>query len=168
MTALAFAAVFAGCNYVSPLVEKDKVPVDAELLGVWELIPGEENPSQEKFEALILKFSDTEYAIQYPRRDKETLFFRGYLIELGGVNFLQTQLIGSEAGSADPKDRKYDVLAFSIEGDTLTTAMLNTEIVNKAETSSEKLREDFLSNKDNPKLFINEARFRKKTPAAPK
>lgn len=163
MATVGLAIAFAGCNYESPLVEKDTVPVGTELLGVWDLIPDEEKPDQEKLEALILKFSDTEYVIQYPRRDKETLFFRAYLIKIEDMTCLQTQLIGSEAGPADAKDRKYDVLSFGIDGGILKIAMLNTEIVNKAEKSSEKLREALISNRDNPKLFINETRFRKKT-----
>ena len=165
LTVALFAVCFAGCNYESPLVVENSVPVDAAILGSWETIPDEAKPSEDKYEALVLKFSDTEYSIQYPRQDKDSLYFRGYPIKVGGKTYIQIQLIGSEAGPVKDADRKYDVLSYTVSADTLVISTLNTKIVDKTISRTEGLLKAFLENKDTPELFVNTVKF-SKVPAA--
>ena len=156
-----FAVWFAGCNYENPLVAESSVPVDPVLLGAWETIPDATKPSEDKFEALILKFSQTEYSIQYPRQEKDSLYFRSYPIQIGGKTYLQIQLIGSEAGPVKEGDRKYDVLAYTVSDDVLEISTLNTKLVDKKITGSEGLLKAFQENQANPELFVNTVKFRK-------
>ena len=156
-----FAVWFAGCNYESPLVVESSVPVDPVLLGTWETIPDATKPSEDKYEALILKFSQTEYSIQYPRQEKDSLYFRSYPIKVGGKTYLQIQLIGSEAGPVKEVDRKYDVLSYTIFGDVLEISTLNTKIVDKAIIGTKELLKAFQGNQDNPELFVKAVKFRK-------
>ncbi len=160
-----FAVWFAGCNYESPLVVESSVSVDPELLGTWETIPDATKPSEDTYEALILKFSKTEYSIQYPRQEKDSLYFRSYPIKVGDKVYLQIQLIGSEAGSVKEADRKYDVLSYKVSGEVLEISTLNTKIVDKTITGTEGLLKAFQDNQDKPELFVNTEKFRR-VPAA--
>lgn len=156
-----FAVCFAGCNYESPLVAESSVPVDPVLLGAWETIPDATKPPEDKYEALILKFSETEYSIQYPRQQKDSLYFRGYPIQVGGKTYLQIQLIGSETGPVKEVDRKYDVLSYTVSGGVLEISTLNTKIVDKKMTGTDGLLKAFQANQNNPELFVNTVKFRK-------
>ncbi len=156
-----FAVWFAGCNYESPLVVESSVSVDPELLGTWETIPDATKPSEDTYEALILKFSQNEYSIQYPRQEKDSLYFRSYPIKVDGKAYLQIQLIGSEAGPVKETDRKYDVLSYKVSGDLLQISMLNTKIVPKTITDTQGLLKAFQDNQNNPELFVNSVKFRK-------
>ena len=162
-----FAVWFAGCNYESPLVVESSVPVDPVLLGAWETIPDAAKPSEDKYEALILKFSQTEYSIQYPRQEKDSLYFRGYPIKVGGKAYLQVQLIGSEAGPAKEADRKYDVLSYTVSGGVLEISTLNTKIVDKKITGTKELLKAFQDNQNSPELFVNTVKFRAVRPSPP-
>ncbi len=161
MSVALFAAWFAGCNYESPLVVENAVPVDSAILGAWQTVPDATKPSEDKSECLILKFSDTEYSIQYPRQEKDSLYFRGYPIKVGDKTYIQIQLIGSEAGAVKATDRQYDVLSYTVSADALVVSTLNTQVVDKTISGTEGLLKAFLVNKDNPELFVNTIRFSK-------
>lgn len=158
--AVAFLALlFAGCNYDAPLVGEATLPVDSALLGVWATTPDGAKPSEEPLEALVLQFTNNEYVIHYPRQRENTLYFRGYGVEIAGATYLQTQLIGSEKGPVKVSDRKYDLITYSLKGDVLEVALLNPEVVSKKAKKSEALLKAFLAKADHPGRFGKSVRF---------
>ena len=145
-----------GCEYEAALVEEDVVKVDEEVVGVWQSV----DEDGEKVEMAWLAFSDTEYVIHYPL-GKEGMYFRGYAIELGGVECVQVQLIGTDKGAVKAKDRKCNVVKYKLEGDCLEVSLLNSDVVNREINDSKKLRELFIENKNNEELFEKPSRFKR-------
>ena len=65
---LSAAAVLflVGCVYDSPLTQEHTIPIDPAVLGLWEQIPKEGEKTNPDERILVMKFSATEYSIQYP------------------------------------------------------------------------------------------------------
>ena len=146
--------VFAGCRYVAPLSEEHVVPVDAEILGLWEEVSDAAGEKEEKVQMAILKFSDTEYMIHYPVEGDEQYYWRAYPIEVGGVSCVQVQMLGTKNGLAgmDAK-RLYQVMAYKVEERMLGMATMNSELVSDDIKTSAELKAAFLKNKDDEDLF---------------
>lgn len=157
----ALAAVFGGCNYESPLVDDGAAtPVTTALLGVWHAIPAEKGVQATPQVALVQKFTEKSYLIQYPVQAKDSLYFRGYGVEIDGSPYLQIQLIGTDKGPVKDADRKYDLISYVIDGDGMTMRLLNTKVVPET-GGSEALMKAFLDNKDNAELFGEVIRFKR-------
>ena len=157
-------AFLVGCQYDYPLVEQSVKPIDKSLLGVWESVPetGETNAPINR--ALVLRFSDTEYLIQYPVKEKDCLFFRAYLIDVGGLSCLQVQVLGTDKGPVEAADDTFDVVSYKPEGAQLDVGVLNPQVVDKNATSTAALVKLFLKGKASPTLFTPHAKFRKVNP----
>ena len=161
LTVAALAAVFGGCNYETPLVaDGGATAVDEALLGVWHAVPpaGKEEAAPQV--ALIQKFSDKAYLIQYPVQAKDSLYFRGYRVEIAGKPYLQIQLVGSDKGPVKEADRKYDLAWYAIVGDGMEMRLLNTKVVPKT-GGADAMMKAFLENKDSPDLFGDVFRFKR-------
>lgn len=155
------AAVFGGCNYESPLVDDEAAtPVADGLLGVWHAVSDEGAGKADPPVALVQKFTDTAYLIQYPVQAKDSLYFRGYGVEIDGWTYLQIQLIGTDKGPVKEADRKYDLVGYRIDGDNLAIRLLNTKVVPKT-GGADVLLKAFRDNKDNPELFGDVIRFKR-------
>lgn len=133
------------CIYEEPLVEEDVIEINEEVLGSWKSV-------EEDVSVVVLKFSETEYVIEY-WDEKNSLYFRGYEIEVGGVKCVQIQLIGSDKEAARGKERRYHVVKYELEGDKLEIRLLNDDVVDKKIHDSEKLMKVFVENVNNEKLF---------------
>ena len=165
-----------GCVYEYPLTTEHNIPIDPELLGLWEGIPDEgdepdppedgekadeekENPEDRM---LILKFSDTEYMIHIPPGGNAEMYYRGYPINIGNVSCVQLQVIGDYLGPLykEVKDL-FLVATFVLENGGLEIKMLNPDLVGEDLESSEALGEAFLENKENKNLFMDPGKFRR-------
>lgn len=157
----ALATVFGGCNYEAPLVEcRASTPVDDALLGLWHAVPAEGGEQAAPQVALVQKFTDKAYLIQYPVQTKDSLYFRGYCVEIAGKPYLQIQLIGTEKGPVKEADRKYDLVRYAIAGDEMEMRLLNTKVVPKT-GGADTMMKAFLKNKANPGLFGEVFRFKR-------
>ena len=161
LTVAALAAVFGGCNYEAPLVADDgATAVDEALLGVWQAVPAAGKEEEAPQVALVQKFTDQAYLIQYPVQAKDSLYFRGYRVEIAGKPYLQIQLIGTEKGPVKEADRKYDLAWYAIAGDGMEMRLLNTKVVPKT-GGADAMMKAFLENKASPELFGEVFRFRR-------
>lgn len=162
ITALA-ALLFAGCIYQAPLVKENTIPVQPELIGVWEKVSKEGSERKKRDRILILKFSETEYLIRNPL-DGDGICYRAYQIELGGKSCVQLEAIGTDEGAPDWKDdtpRPYLVSSFEVNDDKLVMKWLNRKLVGDDLNTTEALQEAFLKHKDNEELFTDAAEYRK-------
>lgn len=145
--------VATGCEYEVPLAEKQGLPIDNSVLGIWESI-GPDGKPQSKDWMRISRYSETEYLVRFDG-DKESVDYRGYPIRFAGVPCLQIQAISKKGGGG------YFVFSYELlDGDLLIKA-LNPSLVSNELKSSSELRAAFLRHKSNKDLFINESRFRK-------
>jgi hypothetical protein len=73
---------------------------------------------------------------------------------------MQLQLIGYSSGPIKKSDLPYQVALFTLNGDTVTIAMLNTSLVNK-DLRGAALKDAFLKNSKNANLFREPAKFKR-------
>jgi len=163
------ALLVTGCVYEYPLTTEHNIPIDPAILGLWKFIPDESDepePPEERKEPepdelmMILKFSDTEYMIQFMVKD--VVYNRGYPIKIGDVSCVQLEAIGSEAGPFE-KDIKtlFNVMSLASENDELVMRFINTDLVDTDLESIEALKEAFLKNQDSEDLFMDSVKFRR-------
>jgi len=116
--------VVTGCVYEVPLVEEKSVPIDESVLGLWQEVPKEGETADPDQKMLVLKYSDTQYAVHYPT-GKDGMYFRAYPIKIDGRTYVQIQLIGTkDSACIDKKDRKYHVLSYKLVSGVLEISML--------------------------------------------
>ena len=158
------ALLFAGCIYEAPLVAEAKIPVNPELIGVWEKKSKDGSKKKKKGDRiLIFKFSETEYLIQNPV-DGERITYRAYQIKLGGKSCVQMEVIGSDEGAPDWKDdkpRPFLVSSFEVTDDTLVLGWLNSKLVSDELNTTEALQEAFLKHTDDKDLFTDLKEYRR-------
>ena len=152
---------FVGCKYEAPLTKEHSVAIDPSVLGLWELIPDQGGKQDPHERVMVLRYSGTEYLIQYPI-GKNGMYFRGYPIKIDDIPCVQIQLIGTEEGSL-AKDNKelFQVVSYQLSHGELIIQTLNTDLVEDDLKSSEALKKAFLKHKDDKDLFRDPGRFRK-------
>ena len=158
--AVALVLSFAGCQYLAPLAEEHTIAIDPSVIGLWEEVHEGDKPPDPDDRMLILKYSDTEYLVNYPTR-KDERYYRAYPIKVDGLTCVQIQLIGTADGDIDKGDRKYQVVTYSMSNGELEIKTLNTDLVDKDLRDTASIRQAFLKNKDNKDLFRNPGKFRR-------
>ena len=149
--------LIVGCEYESPLTEEHNIPVDSSIQGLWVAVPdpGEKQDSETRM--LVLKYSDTEYLIQYP----DGIYYRGYPIEIGGVSCIQLEIIGNENGQPDhEKKNLFHVAKYEFKQGFLDVRLINTDIVKNDLKKADSLRKAFLENIGHKELFEEPCRFK--------
>ena len=110
---------------------------------------------------MILKFSSTEYIINYPVREN-AMYFRAYPIKVGGVSCVQLQAIGSNEGPPDQGEKGlYHVASYQLSDAKLEIKLLNEKLVDDVLKKSADLPRAFLNHKENKILFVNPVKFRR-------
>ena len=159
-----FAAMFlSACIYEAPLEVEHTVPVDPELIGVWQLVPKEGEEPDADSRLLILNFSETEYLMSSPVGG-EGIHYRAYPIKPGGISCVQLQVIGTDKGKpkwGDGPPKPFMVFSYEVEDGMLVVRSLNKDLVGADLNTTEELREAFLKNKENKDLFTDLATYRK-------
>jgi hypothetical protein len=146
----AFLALFLGsCIYEVPFVETASVKIDKELTGAWDE-KVEEGKTPQRI--VVLPFSETEYLSHYPA-DEGGIYYRGYLIELGGERYVQLKALGTHKGLSKDLHAPYTLASFSREGDSLPLRMMDQKVIDPNIKDSALLREAFLKHKDHKNLF---------------
>jgi|WetSurMetagenome_2_1015567.scaffolds.fasta_scaffold00152_41 hypothetical protein len=152
------ALLIAACEYQEPLSEKQGIRIDESVLGLWMGVP-EKNKTSSKEDLLVLQISATEYFVHY-NEGNESMYFRAYPIKVGNISCLQLQLIGTSTGPATKNEPQYQVALYQINGDELSIRMMNTSVVGE-KLGSAAMREAFLKNQTNDKLFREPGKFRR-------
>ena len=158
----AVTLLFAGCEYESPLTTEHNIPIDSALLGIWENVPDSEKKSESKNEhMMVLKYSETEYLIHYPT-GSDGIYYRGYPIKIGNVSCVQLEVVGTEDGPLDHKEKDlFHVASYEFKQDFLEVRLLNTDVVDDELKGTDALRKTFVENIDSKELFEEPNRFRK-------
>jgi len=149
----------SACEYHEPLAEKQNIPIDQALLGLWEPAPekNEAKPSGEWI--LALKYSDSEYMIHY-QSGSDSMYFRAYPLKVGDISCVQLQLIGDAGGPLAKGEPAFQVASVTLNGDEVTIRMMNTSVLGR-DLAGPALREAFLKNAKNPGLFREPVKFRR-------
>ena len=151
----------AGCYYDSPLTEEHSLPIDTNLLGVWQEIADDGVLPDESDRMVVLKLSETEYLVHYPVR-KEGGYYRAYPFSLGGVEGIQVEVLGSGSGPVEEGEMDiYVVVSYSLTDGDLELRILNEKLVDDELSGSTAIREAFLKNKDAKDLFTDPGKFRR-------
>ncbi len=154
------AGLFAGCVYEAPVVPDHTVPIDPAVLGMWESIPNPDDTNDRKERLLILKYSDTEYVVQYPISE-ESMYFKAYSFKLEGLSLVQVQLIGVNNGAPAEEHRKYHVVSYSLKNGVLELQTLNTALIDENIKTTKGLQDAIRKNKSDKSLFHDPERFKK-------
>jgi hypothetical protein len=149
----------AACEYQEPLSEKQNIPIDQALLGLWEPAPEKNEPKPSGEWILALKYSDTEYMIHY-QTGSDSMYFRAYPLKIGDISCVQLQLIGDSNGPLAKSEPAYQVASVTLNGDEVTIRMMNTSVVGH-DLAVPALREAFLKNSKNADLFREPVKFRR-------
>jgi len=152
--------LLSGCEYQAPVTTNHTIPVDPAVLGVWEAVPEPGKAADADETMLVLKYSETEYLIRYPS-GKDAMFFRGYPIQVGGLQCVQIQLLGAKDQPVHDDERKFHVVAYTLAGGVLEVKTLNTELVPRSLATSAGVLKAIQANLADPDLFKDPGRFRK-------
>jgi hypothetical protein len=155
----AFVLIIAGCEYKEPLSEMQGIQIDETALGLWEAVPDQTGSSSSVEYILALRISSTEYLVHY-KTGSDDMYFRAYPIRVGNISCLQLQLIGAKSGPVKKDEPKYQVALYRISGDELSIRMMNTSVINE-KLGSAAMREAFIKNQTNEKLFREPGKFRR-------
>jgi len=155
--------LLSSCDFKVPLTSKHSIGIDQAVLGSWELIAekGQEADPSGTVTIKVYQFSETEYLIHYFEAGS-SYYFRGYPINIEGVEAVQLDLLGSdeELVAKDDEDR-FHVASYEWLNGQLVIRTLNSEVVDDDISDSESLRKAFLANKDNPDLFQDPGVFKR-------
>jgi hypothetical protein len=140
-----------GCEYEAPLTEEHTLPIDTRFVGLWSSVPNPKAKDQDVERAAIVRFSPTEYVIDYPEQESG-LYYRAYPIKVGGVDCVQLKaLIHSSEGECD--DAHYHVAKFEFIEGYFVVSLLNTKVVSTDLKTTEELSQSFIEHADHPELF---------------
>lgn len=146
------------CTYDSPLASPQALPVDAGLIGIWKAI--DENAAESPATMVVLPFTPTEYLIHYPTANDDSMYFRGYAIEVAGIRCVQLELLGSHEGR-ETSSTRFTVARYRLNGDSLEIQTLNASKVSSELEGSDALRAAFEQAAADPELFNNPATFKR-------
>jgi hypothetical protein len=149
----------AACEYQEPLADKQGIAVDQALLGLWVPSPDNSEPPPPGEWILALKYSDTEYMLQY-QSGKDSMYFRAYPLKIGNIPCMQLQLLGYSKGPIQKGEPAYQVASVMLNGDEVTIRMLSTAVINPTLRGAE-VSDAFLKNSKNSKLFREPVKFRR-------
>ena len=158
---LSIIAAFAimGCVYKAPLAAPQDIAVDNSVLGAWNIIDQTAAEGKITDKLLVLKYDKNEYLVNYENNDG-SMYFRGYPINVNDNLYIQLQLIGTDKGSVKEQDRKYQVIAYSLNKDTLNISLLNAELLKPQDiNTTEEFVKAFNESKNNEKLFSEPVAF---------
>lgn len=156
ISALLSILLLCGCVYEVPLVEEPVVLIDPELTGTWQLIPNEGEPEDPTAQLVILPFSQTEYVVVCSPSKNDRVVFRGYPAHVKGMELVQLEWL-----QAEPGQKRYHVCHYTLQDGRLLVQTLNNDLVSDLITDSETLREAFVENCRNPKVFSTPMVYRK-------
>jgi hypothetical protein len=143
----------AGCGDEAPLAEKQGLPIDASILGLWESV------SDAGLKMIVSKYSETEYSIRFPG-GKGDRFLRGYPIKVAGISLIQLTGTGENNILKDGSGG-YLIISYEFSGGNLVIKTPDSKYTDTGLKSSAALRRAFLKNKDNKDFFFEMLRFRK-------
>jgi hypothetical protein len=144
------------------LVEEAVIPIDEQLLGVWEL----ENPDKDKAaneRMLVTQHSANEYLVVYGAVEK-AMIFRAFPIRFDDTDWIQIQLIGSMRGPVAERDRKFHLMRASVDGDRLSLSILKAAELAEPSASTAQLREAIAGKSDDASFFDAPKSFRRVKP----
>jgi hypothetical protein len=157
---LAIMLTIAGCEYQEPLSEKQNLPIDESLVGQWNAVPDSGDTSPVNDRIVVLKLSGTEYLVHY-YTGSGSMYFRAYPLKVGNIECLQLHLLGYQDGRLARDDAPFQVAKYTLLGDTVEIRMMNTSIVGSRNSGSAELRDAFIKNQANDKLFRDPGKFRR-------
>lgn len=161
---IAAVLCLVGCKYEAPLTQEHTIPVDASVLGFWEVVP-DNSGSQGSEHMMVLQYSETEYLIHYSAKE-EPMYFRGYPIKIGGVSCVQLQLIGMNNEPVGRQEKGlFHVVSYALVNGELVIRTLNSDVADDSLKDAGSLVNAFLKHKNSKNLFVDPCRFKKKKKA---
>ena len=154
---LAACLIAAGCDYTVPLASTPEEAINRNLVGLWEQQKTVHQPQR----LLVLPLNAREYLVSFPAGDEGALFAKAFLITRSGLDLVQLEWIGTDAGKLPEDNRVYQVAAYSLDGSNLTVRMLNAQVVDKTIGTSAGLAAAIAKHKDDPGLFCDPMVFTK-------
>lgn len=144
------------------LSEECNIPINPDILGMWELIiPSEEN-NGDKFNLSIFKFNEYEYLIVLRNENEDDLLFRAYEVDVDGIKVVQVQMrldgmYFSEAAS----NKIYTIAFYKLNNDILELFIIESKQIKI--NNCEELKKHILKNKNNLQFFPEFGKYRKTT-----
>lgn len=158
---IAVLLVCAGCFYDSPLTGEHSLPIDSNLIGVWQEIADDGALPDQSDRMVVLRLSETEYLVHYPTR-KEGGYYRAYPFSLGGVEGIQVEVLGSGTGPLEQGETDiYVVVSYSIIDGDLELSILNEKLVDDELSGTAAIKEAFLKHRGSEELFVEPGKFRR-------
>ena len=152
--------IISGCEYQEPLAEKQNLPIDESLVGQWNALPDSNDTSPVQDRIIVLKLSGTEYLVHY-YTGSGSMYFRAYPLKVGNIECLQLQLLGYQDGRLARNDAPFQVAKYTVSGDIVEIRMMNTSVISPKLAGNDEIREAFIKNQANDKLFREPGKFRR-------
>ena len=147
------------CVFEFPFEPVAKFPVEPGLLGRWEQIQ-EESDGSSPNRMLVLQNAPNDYVVEYPIGEK-AMFFRAFIVELEGAEYIQIQLIGNQQDTVKPEDRKFHLLKVALSEDRMEMSTIDPEVLGKDVGDSTRMKAALAAHKDDPGLFEKPDKFRR-------
>lgn len=140
------AVLLLSCDYTLPLTEEPTRKVNPALLGTWA-------PLEEQDEAMTVRMYDDHHYVIATKGD----LYRAHHTDVAGLPLISVQ-------NLNDSDRKwlYVVWKLSADGSELTMRSVNVSVV--PDGTRESILEAIAANRDNPKLFNDEGRWKRTSP----
>lgn len=151
------ALALAGCDYTIPLVKNAAIPIDQQLIGLWQQADAG-NPTER---LVVLPLGSREYLVVYPAGKPESMFARGCHWRHPSAPLMQVEWLGTAAGQRPRDNRTYQYVNYALAGDTLTVRLLNSDVVKRESPTAEALVQSILANRDHPDLYRKPMTFKR-------
>ncbi|OPZ20545.1 MAG: hypothetical protein BWZ10_00647 [candidate division BRC1 bacterium ADurb.BinA364] len=109
----------------------------------------------------MLPLNAREYLVSYPAGTEDAMFGRACLCRVAERTMVQIEWFGTARGDLPNDQRVYQYGVYSVDGETLTFQLLNSDVVSKDIKSAEELAKAIEANRENPNLFKEKMVFRK-------
>ena len=152
-----------GCDYTVPLVTSPQLPIDRQLVGLWERVDG----GGPKEQLLVLPSGKCEYSITCPVASTNGMVGRACLAQAVGKMLVQIEWLGTTDGSLPENERVYQYASYAIKGAELEVRLISGAVVSKDVKTAADLTKSLEANKDKQDLFCAPMTFKKlvKVPA---
>jgi hypothetical protein len=141
--------LLVGCDFSVPAMKTAVLPIDTAVVGAWQR-PGRKGVPEK---LLVLPFSDKEYLVAYPAGNPDAMFAKAMLCQVGDLQLVQLQWVGTGAGRTPDDPKVFQLAAYTVKDGTLTVRLVNPDALGAAVSSPEDLVKAVVAQAANPALY---------------
>lgn len=149
--------LIVGCKFSTPLTTEPGLPVEPKLVGSWEMA-SDGNKSERM---VILPLDAREYLVAYPADGADAMYYRAVTLTNAAGTLAQLKLLGTPRGAIGSDEPPYQIVRWTLDGDSLRLAVLNDKVAGAKHATSADFAKAITDNAANPALFDDPATFKR-------